>query len=43
MIKEFPKNIKYSRCFRLKLKNNIKNTYLNVNSLHYGLKALNYG
>lgn len=43
MIKESPKNIKYSRCFRLKLKNKLKNNYLNVNNYKYGLKAIEFG
>lgn len=43
MIKEAPKNIKYGRCFRLKLKNKVKLSYLNMNIYKFGLKAIESG
>ena len=45
MIKEFPKNVKFSRCFRLKLNDNSKiiNRYLLVNNYFYGIKAIEVG
>jgi len=43
MIKEAPKTIRYGRCFRIKLKNEIKLSYLNLNVFNFGLKAVESG
>lgn len=43
MKKESPKSIKFSRCFRLKLKNKIKFSNINLNQYKYGFKAIEYG
>ena len=43
MIKEAPKTIKYGRCFRLKLKQEIRNGYLNLSKYKFGLKAIESG
>jgi len=43
-MKEFPKTFKYGRVFRVKLKKNESSTsFINVNFLEYGLKALENG
>lgn len=43
MIKEAPKSIKYGRCFRLKLSNNLRNSKLFLNNFKFGFKAIEYG
>ena len=42
-MKDGPKTIKYGRCFRLKLTNDIKLKYLNLNIYKFGFKAVEYG
>jgi large subunit ribosomal protein L16 len=44
MIKEAPKTFRYGgRCFRIKLKNNVNLSFINLNSYEYGIKSLESG
>lgn len=42
-MKDAPKTFKYGRCFRIKLKNKIKQSYLKINIYKYGIKAIENG